>query len=62
MFTKLFDSIPIVAADCDLCGESIYVGYEYLHMPNGDNVCENCLDEMSRRELYEYLGCERRSA
>jgi formylmethanofuran dehydrogenase subunit E len=30
---------------CDLCGEIIFPEDAYYHMPDGLNVCEDCLSD-----------------
>lgn len=48
-----------VVAVCEVCGAEIHDGDDYLHAETFD-VCEDCVDEMSRWELAELLGAERK--
>lgn len=48
---------PTAVAICEICEEPIYEGANYLHTEVID-VCEDCMNDMSRRELAELLGAE----
>lgn len=38
------------AAECDLCGGTIYQGQSYYRV-NGEVICEDCLGDYARRML-----------
>lgn len=40
---------------CSVCGEGIPIGDEYADI-DGDWICERCIDDMTKKELLEYLG------
>lgn len=41
---------PRPAAVCDCCGCNLYEG-DYLYTANGENLCEDCLNDGYRRML-----------
>lgn len=41
---------------CDRCGEGIYAGDKFLKEPDGDIICECCLDNMTTDDLLKELG------
>jgi len=47
---------------CYLCGEPIRDGEDYYEVPEGWDVCEGCIDDMSRRELMEFFGSVSKTA
>jgi len=57
-----FGRYPEVICTCGLCEEVIYEGDEYYDTPDGDVLCEVCVDNMSIRELMEFVGCEKKTA
>lgn len=34
-----------ILSHCDLCGEPIYEDEPHYEMPDGDYICEECVDE-----------------
>ena len=46
---------------CIKCGYEIFEGDKYLEY-DGEIVCEDCISDMSREELIEFLGEELRTA
>ncbi len=47
---------------CDRCGESIVAGDKFIEEPDGDIVCECCLDNMTMNDLLEELGISLQTA
>ena len=47
------DPVPVLT--CELCGEGIFDGDEYLDSEKGP-VCMSCLEDMTMRELLETAG------
>lgn len=41
---------PKVFAECERCGKKIYEGEEFCDL--GSFYCRNCLDDMTREELF----------
>lgn len=41
---------------CSRCGEGVYAGDRFLREPDGDILCEICLDNMDNDELLHELG------
>jgi len=43
---------------CDDCREGIYEDECFYKMPNGETICEACIDRMYKADLLEYFGCK----
>lgn len=41
---------------CDRCGGSIVAGDKFIEEPDGDIICECCLDNMTVNDLLGELG------
>lgn len=53
---------PTAIYTCDRCSEPILADDKYLEEPDGDYLCENCLDNMTTLELLSELGIEIQTA
>lgn len=44
----------VPAAECRLCGDTIYQGEEYYHI-NGEDICCGCLERFAAGAFGRYL-------
>lgn len=54
------DPVPVYI--CDRCGEPITPGDKFIEEPDGDKVCEYCLDNMTVTDLLKELGIDVQTA
>ncbi len=47
---------PRAVHTCDRCGDPILPGDKFIEEPDGDILCEWCLDNMTTNELLNELG------
>ncbi len=50
-----------IISSCGRCSDAIFAGDEYWSNPDGEPLCESCVDDMTTKELLEYLGYELRT-
>lgn len=53
---------PIPVHRCDRCGEPIVPGDKFIKEPDGDILCEYCLDNMTVTDLLKELGIDLETA
>lgn len=47
--------------DCEICGHGIYPGQIYMRVDD-DIICEDCLSDVSAKEILEFLGYKQERA
>lgn len=47
---------PKAIHTCGICKEGIFAGMKFYTTYDGKNICEECLDEMSAKELLELMN------
>jgi len=54
---------PASFCTCNICGGDISYGEDYWEDPDGETMgCKDCVEDMTARELLDYLGCNLRLA
>ena len=53
--TDVYNKDEYIVCCCDECGEPIYDGEKYYEL-NGEAICGDCVDNMTSRELLDFLG------
>ena len=49
---------PTAILFCDRCNEPVFLGYNYYVEPIGRTLCEECIENMTTKDILDHFDCQ----